>query len=129
MNDINQFMKKMGNHTAYQQDLIDIVSVLTTDAEDITEYLQNDVFLEFLDCIIGESRIHVCVQLMTSVLDSVKRVENRSLVDSLLSLCISGFNAYNQLMPDSCYLCLQQCLLRFISHVSFGDNFLSAFEL
>ena len=48
MNDINQFVKKVGNHTAYQQDLIDIVSILTTDAEDITEYLQNGLYR--VDC-------------------------------------------------------------------------------
>lgn len=69
------------------------------------------------------------MQLVTAVLDRSPRIENRSLIENLQLICQSGLNAYNQLMPASCYASFQACLLRFLAHVTFGDNDSAAFEL
>lgn len=70
LNDVNQSMKKVQNPITNQSDLVQIMSILVKTVENISDYFDNgapkrfalsptDVFLEFLDCFAGESRMRV----------------------------------------------------------------------
>ena len=87
------------------------------------------LFVEFMECTTGENHIQMCVRLVDEVLEQKETIEEQRVIEKLLQFCESAFSSYNQLMPESCYEGLKDCILHFIKAVQFGDKFAAAFEL
>ncbi|KAK8815603.1 hypothetical protein WA538_004729, partial [Blastocystis sp. DL] len=119
---------KMAGISQKQGQLEGVLSTLLECVDDISAYLESDVFLEFLDCGHGESHLTMCIRVVNEVLAGNPRIENPAVIDDLFHVCESGANAYSELISRDSREAFHACIRNLLECVSFGDNFEAAFD-